>query len=463
MMSVKPIKAPISRPHHKGVDVNPAAIRQARLEAGLSLAAVADGHVTRAAIHLVEVGKSRPSRQTLELIAHRTGKPVSFFLAGTSPRISDRSNQGVRQQKLPELSELERLALAEDPQALREHASALLERVHDPRREGQLRYYLGRAQVQLSEPQAAQVNLHRAGEIFSQLNDAWMVVECMDWEAGALYLLERPEALELTQRALRQCRDLSPIPITTEVRILGHIAAIHVSRHEWTQAISVYEQALGRAGALRDLARMARMYNDLSIAYQEMGDLAQAGAYSHKALALHEMQNNREALAFSENNLALVLMKQGQVAAAESHLRKSLAVFEELGLDQKKSHVLLSLSELSMTRRDSDEARWFAEGALELAERNHEPMTLALAHQALGQLAAAGGDPKRSDAEFELALGLLTPLKVVERLVECHTKYAAVLEARGDNLQALKHLKLAVACSHPTLALVDTVEAESSA
>jgi tetratricopeptide (TPR) repeat protein len=459
----KPIKPPTRRPHQKGVDVDPDAIRRARLEAGLSLAQVADGYVTRAAIHLVEVGRSRPSRRTLELIAHRTGKPVSFFLAGKSPGIFGPSPTGTGPQELPELSELERLAVAEDPEALRELATALLQRVHDPRREAQLRYYLGRAQVQLSEPQAARVNLHRAGEIFSQINDAWMVVECMDWEAGALYMLERPEALELTERALRLCHELSPVPITTEVRILGHIASIHVSRHEWKQAISMYEQALARTGAVRDLGRMARMYHDLSVAYQEMGDLAQAAAYSHKALALHEMQDNREALAFSENNLALVLIKQGQLAAAENHLRKSLAVFEELGLDRRKSNVLLSLSELSMKRGEIDEARRVAESALELAERNHESMTVALAHQTLGQLAAASDDAKRSDEEFDLALSALTQLKVVERIVECHTKYAEVLETRGENLQALKHLKLAVACSHPALAPVEAVEAESSA
>jgi len=37
--------------------------------------------VTRAAIHLIETGKARPSMHTLELIASVTGKPLSFFLA----------------------------------------------------------------------------------------------------------------------------------------------------------------------------------------------------------------------------------------------------------------------------------------------------------------------------------------------------------------------------------------------
>ncbi len=60
-----------------GVDVRPGAVKQARAETGLSLADVAGGRVTRAAIHLIETGRSRPSMPVLEMIAEKTGRPVS--------------------------------------------------------------------------------------------------------------------------------------------------------------------------------------------------------------------------------------------------------------------------------------------------------------------------------------------------------------------------------------------------
>ncbi|HSR24357.1 MAG TPA: helix-turn-helix transcriptional regulator, partial [Candidatus Eisenbacteria bacterium] len=66
----------------KGIAIRPEAVRQARIEKGLSLAEVAGGEVTRATIHLVEAGKMRPSMRTLQLIAQRTGRPVSHFIAG---------------------------------------------------------------------------------------------------------------------------------------------------------------------------------------------------------------------------------------------------------------------------------------------------------------------------------------------------------------------------------------------
>lgn len=62
-----------------GIPVDPARVRQARLAAGLSLADIAGDEVSRTQIHFIEHGRSRPSQRILDLIAARTGKPVSYF------------------------------------------------------------------------------------------------------------------------------------------------------------------------------------------------------------------------------------------------------------------------------------------------------------------------------------------------------------------------------------------------
>src|SRR6202049_5403476 len=64
-----------------GVTIKPGSVKQARQEAGMSLAQVGKGRVTAPAIYLIETGRTRPSLPTLEHIAQRTGKPVEFFLA----------------------------------------------------------------------------------------------------------------------------------------------------------------------------------------------------------------------------------------------------------------------------------------------------------------------------------------------------------------------------------------------
>src|SRR3982074_3405199 len=68
------------RGRRRGVEIKPGTVKQARLEAGLSLGQVARGDISRTAIYFVETGKAKPSMETLQLIAERTGRPVEYFL-----------------------------------------------------------------------------------------------------------------------------------------------------------------------------------------------------------------------------------------------------------------------------------------------------------------------------------------------------------------------------------------------
>jgi transcriptional regulator with XRE-family HTH domain len=68
------------RGRRKGVAVRVGSVADARKEAGLTLAEVARGKLSRTAIHLIEKGRARPSMETLEHIAEQTRKPLSFFV-----------------------------------------------------------------------------------------------------------------------------------------------------------------------------------------------------------------------------------------------------------------------------------------------------------------------------------------------------------------------------------------------
>jgi transcriptional regulator with XRE-family HTH domain len=63
-----------------GIAVDPRRVREARLQAGLSLREVAGAEVSATFIHFVERGVSRPSQKVLGLIARRTGKPIGYFI-----------------------------------------------------------------------------------------------------------------------------------------------------------------------------------------------------------------------------------------------------------------------------------------------------------------------------------------------------------------------------------------------
>jgi len=69
-----------------GIVIRPGSVRQARIEARLTLAQLGGVEVSRVAMHLIETGSTRPSLPTLEVIATRTQKPLGYFLVARIKR-----------------------------------------------------------------------------------------------------------------------------------------------------------------------------------------------------------------------------------------------------------------------------------------------------------------------------------------------------------------------------------------
>jgi tetratricopeptide (TPR) repeat protein len=437
--------SPTRRAGHRrlpGVDLRPGAVKQARKEAGLSLALVGKGCVTAPAIYLIETGRTRPSLPTLEHIARRTGKSVEFFLADQSGN-TDETKTG-----LIELESRVAEGRYEEAIALGEQLLNLGSSAH---RLGQLRYLLGQAHLYLGQPDEAAPLLREAHAHFESVGDALMLAECLGSEATIASLTQKPEALDLAERALAVCRGLKHVPAATEARLLAIVANVHIANRDWDDAVRLYEEAIEAAGSLFDLGRMAKMYSGLSYAYRETGHVDAAVKYAGRSIALLEVLRDRVSLARAENNLGLILLAKGDRSGAHQHLDRSLELAEEVNLEVGRSHVLMSLCELSLLQGNVQAARQFADQALAMAERVHEAANVAEAHVWLGRIAAEVGDDELADTEFDIAIRGLTEVGVEERLLRCHGIYAEILEKRGDLKDAYAHMKKAFSASRPGL------------
>jgi len=410
-------------------------VKQARAEAGLSLAQVANGVVSRTAIYFVETGRAKPSIETLKLIAERTGRPLDFFLARPST-MEPRSS--------PPTLEVELHLATNDPQAAVAAGREVLARQNDPDTTARTQALMAYALLRLAQPAEAKTLASAARMHFERTGDKLMTAECLGHEASAAYLVQDPTALGLAERALQICRSLQPVPRTTEARLLFVLGSVHTTNQDWQAAIDAYERAIAAGSVVQDLRRLSMMYSGLSIAYGEIGHLSQAEYYAQRAISIHETLNDRLSLARSENNLGVVLIRRGDLAAAEEHLKRSVKLFDETHLDAGKAELLLSLCELEIARSNVSEAERFALEARTLAERLGERATLADSHVWMGQIAAERGDHARVDAEFREAWGILDGLGATERLSRCHVKYAEILEKRGDLVAANRQLRLAL-------------------
>jgi tetratricopeptide (TPR) repeat protein/DNA-binding XRE family transcriptional regulator len=433
---------PTGRRRLPGINLRQGAVKQARLEAGLSLAQLGKGAVTAPAIYLIETGRTRPSLPTLEHIARRTGKPVEYFLSDPGGA-TDETQTG--------LVELESLVLANRFEEAVKTGERLVSLGTSAHRLGRIRYFMAHALLNLARPDEAAPLLSQAHAHFEAVDDKLMLAECLGSEASLAYLTQKPGAVELAKRAIVLCRGIDPVPHTTEARLLGVLGMAHLANKEWDLAIAAYEDAVEAAGALYDLRKLAMMYGGLCDAYRETGQLEAAARFGNRAVALFEVLRDQRNLARIENNLGLVLLSRGEHEKAREHLDRSLGLHEETELEIGRSSVLLSLSELALTEGNVARSREFAHQALDLAERLDERANVAESHISLALAADREGENAAADHEFQLAIAELTAIGAEERLLRCHGLYAEVLERRGDVDKAYGHMKKAFSASRPGL------------
>jgi len=432
-----------------GLILRAGAAAKARKKAGLSLRALAGAQVSANALHLIERGESRPTLSTLRLIAEGTGQPIEYFLApGQSETLALELQ---REQRMG----LEEIELALDQERFTDVLSLVAEMgghlgsSHDRAR---AQFYAAQAHIRQAQPELARPLLEAAKSYFEVQGDGFMVVECLDWYAAILHIEQDPEALATARQAQRMASDLRPPTTRSLVRIWGRIGAISVSQHKWKDAIDAYEKAVDVGGQLLDLSRVAKMYNDLSIAYRRTNRLEEARRFAIRAVEVHELLNDRLSVARAETNLALILLRNAEPRDAEKRLARALGIFHEAKQEHGRSNIHLALSEAALAQGRLGEATNHAREAVSLAESLNERTSLADAHELLGQICAARKDWSGCDHEFASAIAILRDLGIPERFARIHALYADLLEKRGKATKARLHWRQAVEAEHPDIA-----------
>jgi tetratricopeptide (TPR) repeat protein len=410
-----------------GIHVDPAALRQARVNAGLSLAQVAGTDLTRQAVHLIESGKVRPTMRSLRIIAQRLGVAESSLLAPPEPKSDEEA-----------VTELRRLCQRYEFSLATDHARALIARGGSPERIAFAHHYAGWALYALAKPAEALTHTRAARDRFTALRNPWWVAESMDWEAIVLNMLQDASALQVARRALRRYRALEPRQPETESRMLHHIGTIHYGRRDYEAARASYEAALQVDGGVRELASMARIYHGLGMCHHGLNDSRSAAELVFKAVTLYEAEQRiatapmRQEQPRAENDLGVVVMAQGDLERAEALFRAALEHYTEAGIERLQSHTLLSLGELRQRQDRLDEALDFVKRAIERAASLDETYALTSGYRQLGELYAVLGDHGLADASFHRALVLCEAAGLTARAKDYMSAYERVLADRRE-------------------------------
>jgi tetratricopeptide (TPR) repeat protein len=419
------------------VEVDNAALRAARLDAGLSLAQVAGPDLTRQAVHLIETGKVRPTRRSLRIIADRLAVPEWTLLAARGGM----TDEGA-------IAELELLCQRQEYARASDQALRLVSLGGSAELIAYCRLYAGQALYLQARPTDALPHLQEARARFELLGNAWWAAETMDWQAMVLHMLEDPAALKVGRQALRRYRGLEPRRPETEARMLEHLGTITLGRRDFGAGRRWYEAALEVDRGVRELVRMARIYHGLGMCHYGQHDLHRAAELLIRAITLYEAEQRitpgpvRMGLPLAEGDLGLVAMAQGELKRAEESFLSALDHYDSAGITRLRSHTLLNLGELRQRQQRLDEALGFVLEAIDCASSNQEMLTVAVGYRQLGELHAARGDDHLADSSFQRAIGMLQDVGMEDRLQDVLHAYERVLT---DRRQARRRARTATA------------------
>jgi tetratricopeptide (TPR) repeat protein len=169
---------------------------------------------------------------------------------------------------------------------------------------------------------------------------------------GASFIHQKnyEQALDYFDEALQKLEhyDLdSPESVSNfKLRLFNNIAAIHIQRFEFDQAIIYYKSALDLSAVAGNGAMEASLLNNLGICYMEKNNYGLAQFHFQKSLQIREELNDKRGIAQCYNNLGKNHALNGNFDKALQHFLRALELGREIGNKESILHSLQSLSKI---------------------------------------------------------------------------------------------------------------------
>jgi HTH-type transcriptional regulator, quorum sensing regulator NprR len=398
-------------------------LRDARQEAGLSQTQLGSPHFTRAYVSAIELGKVRPAVQSLEFMAGKLGKPVSFFLQGEKEarvRMAAEAEKARALQLIAEGRTREAISLLEP---LHEHAAGF--------ERAELSRALGRAFVEGGDGPRAVPLLNWALAYYQRANDREQEIRTRaQLGAAVLASLSYSEAAVHFQEVLAAYASGSIKDPLLKVHVLHNLGVSFQQRGDYKTALQHYERAEREGADIADPKWLASLYAAMGMARHSTGDFEAAIVYLRKSEALFESINNRSRAAEIKLQMGIALWRNARLPRALEMLRDAEAAARHAG----NEHVALRAAICSASvRSENGQAE---EGAAALASlipqvdasgRTHLRFT---ARFALGH-ALKASDPSRAEIYLREAIAILEGVSDGGDLADAYSDLSEVLARNG--------------------------------
>jgi predicted ATPase/transcriptional regulator with XRE-family HTH domain/tetratricopeptide (TPR) repeat protein len=225
-------------------------------------------------------------------------------------------------------------------------------------------------------------------------------------------------ALELAASAAETFGD-DPDGRAATLTVIGNA---HKFAGRYTEAAAAYTGVLEQARTTGDARRETIALNNLGALAHDRGEYAEAIEYHGAALGRKRELGDRRGVAVAQLNLGAVRNDIGDHADAAILLSEAAGTFAALGEPGSEAFTLALLAQSQAGLARWDDATATGRRALDLARRVEHAQATGLALLALGETAAANGDPEGAGRLLREALtfplGLPEQARVRDRLAQ---------------------------------------------
>jgi transcriptional regulator with XRE-family HTH domain len=397
-------------------------LRAARLRAGLTQAALADGRYTKAYVSALENGLSRPSVVALDYLAARLGMSPTELL-GDGPTRWSRVEADLR------------LAAGDWQTALDAYDRLLEEEVHPVRRAEVQR---GRAEAlcRLDRPADAVTAGAQAAAAFATHGLLAEAAPARYWQASGLYRLENTdEARSLLRGVLDMARGGAGVEPDLEIRTLIALAMVDSREGFPEHALTYLGEARAQVDVLDD-RRRAAFLESLAISYRESGDYEAAVTAATQAITYFRSAEDALEVAVLDNELALTHLALGTLERAQAHAAAAHERIALMGNTTRLASVLETEAQIALAMDDPAAADQFAQGAIEAAGATGNHKAGISAALTRGRIARRLGESERAEAILEAAIGSAREHGRSAQLRDCLIELSEVMADQGDTKRA---------------------------
>ncbi len=384
-------------------------IREVRTKLSLTQSQLASPEFSISYISAIERGKIRPSLKALAILAKRLDVPLAFLLEGSPGGAAEAravgyspADSGPDQRIDVEL--LQAFVLLQQHQYKK--ASDLLTPIQADRITTDQAYHLfllrGQVHLGLGDYQEAVVDLRAAVSQGEHMND-----------------------VDNAERARN---------------LLGQA---YFSLYNYTLALENHMRCANalESHLINDPVFALDVYSNVAHDFFRHGDLDRAISYYHKAIAILDgMKRDSKSFAEKYMEIGQQYKQAGKILVARDYLMRSLAMYE---MRDEQRRVGITHQRLGKARGKLAEAEQEAQAALASARRGDDAQTQGQALIALAQLRHNANDYTGADELFSQALDLLDESNAHELAGVAYSRYANVLEQRGEVQRSLTAFKKA--------------------